>query len=123
MIGKKDTVAIFESYQTYLKEQNDNGLKDLNTVKNAVSWFLGKIPESEIAPILSFDDRTKFYNFLLKPEIRKAYAAYNLRPGAYLDDRDALGFKRPAEGDASTVNMGKGGVLEVQPDGEYPKGE
>lgn len=27
------------------------------------------------------------------------------------------------QGDASTVNMGKGGVLEVQPDGQYPTGE
>ena len=112
MIGKKDTMAIFESYQTYLKEQDDN-LKDLNTIANALDWCLSKMPRTEIEDIISHDDQIKLSNFLRKPEIVKAYAAFKLPSG--------LGGFKAAEGDASAANMGEGGVLEVQPDGQYPQ--
>jgi hypothetical protein len=111
MIGKKDTVAIFESYQTYLKEQNDN-LSGLISIADSLARSKKDDP---ISYIISDEDMMKLANFLRKPEIVKAYAEFKLPP------MQMVNSGVPAEGDASAVNMGKGGVLEVQPDGQYPQ--
>ena len=111
MIGKKDTVAIFESYQTYLKEQNDN-LSGLISIADSLARSKKDDP---ISYIISDEDMMKLANFLRKPEIVKAYAEFKLPPMRMADG------PIPVEGDASAANMGEGGVLEVQPDGNYPQ--
>jgi hypothetical protein len=118
MIGKKDTLAIFESYQTHLKEQNDN-LSGLISIADSLARSKKDDPFSLI---ISDDDLVKLANFLRKPEIVKAYEAFKLPPlqmsaGAMEDG----GITKSSEGDASAANMGEGGVLEVQPDGQYSR--
>ena len=109
MIGKKDTVAIFESYQTYLKEQNDN-LSGLVFIADSLARAK---KDDTISYIISDEDLTKLSNFLRKPEIVKAYEAFVLPPRKMVSSK--------GEDDASVANMGEGGVLEVQPDGNYPQ--
>lgn len=118
MIGKKDTVAIFESYQTYLKEQNDN-LSGLVFIADSLARAK---KDDTISYIISDSDLIKLSNFLRKPEIVKAYEAFKVPPSKI--DAGVVGdggITKKSEGDASAVNMGEGGVLEVQPDGNYPQ--
>jgi hypothetical protein len=114
MIGKKDTVAIFESYQTYLKEQDENlmGLLDITD-------YLLTLKKDELIPE---GDMTKLIMFLRKPEMVSAYRAFKVPP--FKIDAGVVGdggITKGSEGDASAVNMGEGGVLERQPSGEYPQ--
>lgn len=113
MIGKKDTMAIFESYQNYLKEQNNN-FSDLITIADALA-------RAQMNGIISDDDQMKLSNFLRKPEIVKAYDAFKLPPMQMVAGSGGADTTAQSQGDASAVNMGKGGVLEVQPDGQYPQ--
>ena len=114
MIGKKDTLAIFESYQTYLKEQ-DEGLMGLIEI---VANLTNLRDERELIPE---DDLTKLIFFLRRPEMINAYKAFKVPP--YKIDAGAMegGGITSSEGDASAANMGEGGVLEVQPDGQYSR--
>lgn len=116
MIGKKDTLAIFESYQTHIKEQQESGIDPVKVMVRLEGLIrrhkseLG-LDDVEVSKLLSFLTPTHNEAIL---ELYQNYKAPTLKmQQSFSSD----------EGDASAANMGEGGVLEVQPSGEYPKGE
>jgi hypothetical protein len=109
MIGKKDTFAIFESYQQHLKEQQENSVQPqavLSALADLVLKYKSELPG---------DEAMKLSQFLTDPQTLKSYQAFNVSP-LKMQSSPVGG-----ETDASAVNMGQGGVLEVQPDGQYPR--
>lgn len=108
MIGKKDTVAIFESYHTYLKEQ-DETVKDANIVMDS----LLRLIQQDKTKLIYGKELVKLTQFLTNPKTIELYNAYEIQPMRMQSSS--------VEGDSSAVNMGEDGVLEVQPDGNYPQ--
>jgi hypothetical protein len=117
MIGKKDTLAIFESYQTHLKEQKQEVLEG-KLVMDALLAYVDSYDKKWAAVSdqmgLEYVDRMKLEQFLRDPKTVAAYDAFRHRLPSFVSE------PIPA-GDASAANMGEGGVLEVQPDGQYSR--
>lgn len=117
MIGKKDTVAIFESYQTYLKEKKQQ-ISDGREVMDVLLAYVDQYDKKWAAVSdqmgLEHLDRMKLHQFLQDPKTVAAYDAFQYKLPSFASE------PIPA-GDASAANMGEGGVLEVQPDGNYPQ--
>jgi hypothetical protein len=112
MNNKSDMVAIFESYRNYIKEQDESGIDPVKVMVRLEGLI--KRHKSE----LGLDDAeiNKLLSFLTPTQNEAILELYkNFQPSPMKMQSS------PAEGDASAVNMGKGGVLEVQPDGQYPQ--
>ena len=109
MIGKKDTLAIFESYQTYLKEQVDNSPSRLFSRLRLLLRKYGDELQTTGQEIV------KLREFLASESVLKQYLNFT-DYSKFQDNTGDVGT-----GDASAANMGEGGVLEVQPDGQYPQ--
>lgn len=110
MNGKTDTMAIFESYKQVLKEQ-DETMRPAYVVMEIIDRLIRKDQQKNITG----QELTKLTQFLNDEKTLAAYDDFKVSPMKMQSS--------PVEGDASAVNMGEGGVLEVQPDGQYPKGE
>lgn len=110
MIGKLDSKAIFENYQKFLIEQNERGNASFIAKKVLSVILKNKNDLFGVSPA----DINKLEQYLQSEEFETCWN--NFQPSSQSE------VKSPsAEGDEDTVNMGKGGVLEVQPDGQYPK--
>ena len=117
MIGKKDTLAIFESYQTYLKEKKEQ-ISEGREVMDVLLAYVDSHDKKWTAVSdqmgLEYVDRLKLEQFLNDPKTIAAYDAFQHRLPSIM-------HPPISSGDASAANMGEGGVLEVQPDGNYPQ--
>lgn len=109
MIGKKDTVAIFESYQKCLIEQDERA--SASFIARKLLYAIMKNRKDLFG--VSSTDIDKLEQYLQSREFETAWNSF--QPSAMKEQPS------PVEGDASAVNMGEGGVLEVQPDGQYPQ--
>jgi hypothetical protein len=117
MNGKSDTMAIFENYKQILKEQ-DETTKPSYVVMDIIVRMLDKDPTKQITG----RELTKLVQFLNDEKTLAAYDAFKIIPPKI--DAGVIGkggITSKDEGDASAANMGEGGVLEVQPDGQYPQ--
>lgn len=117
MIGKKDTIAIFESYQTYLKEKKQQiteGREVMDVLLAYVDSHDKKWTAVSEQMGLEYLDRLKLEQFLRDPKTIASYDAFQHRLPSFVSEPIP-------SGDASAANMGEGGVLEVQPDGQYPQ--
>jgi hypothetical protein len=109
MNGKSETMAIFESYKQLLEEQNN----DANNPSFIANKLLAVIFNKKNMYGVSPEAIDKLEQFLQSNEFETAWNNFKPAPMKMQST--------PVEGDASAVNMGKGGVLEVQPDGQYPQ--
>jgi hypothetical protein len=103
----KDSKTIFESYKRIL-EQSETEM-ELNQIIDILLLLIQKDPTKSIQG----KDLTKLIQFLGQPNMLESYKSFQITPMKMQSS--------PVAGDASTVNMGKGGTLEVQPDGQYPR--
>jgi hypothetical protein len=108
MNGKSETFAIFESYKQILKEQ-DETMRPAYIVMDIIENLIRK---DQIKSITG-QELTKVIQFLNDEKTLASYDNFQVSPMKMQSSS--------AEGDASAVNMGRGGVLEVQPDGQYPQ--
>ena len=119
MIGKKDTVAIFESYKNYLKEQSENEM-ELNQIIDTLLFLIQKDPTKSIQG----KDLTKLIQFLGQPKMLESYKSFHIEPMKM--DAGVMGdggITKKSEGDAGAVNMGKGGTLELQQGQKFTPGQ
>lgn len=143
MIGKKDTVAIFESYRSILENLNDSFYTEeaYSAAKNYInairsggdpkgSWtdyFVPKLlpriePSRREAIVKEFIASSKFP--LAKNYVESRMG--DLTPEEFIQDvlktaQEIEEDDRKRVEDPSAVNMGEGGVLEVQPNRQYPE--